>query len=217
MVDLNTRELFGSWLVAGGYAGLLSLNMSAKEKRMVLSKRIVKSGQAIEDAVHIGTNLARWLSYIGIGLMLLLVCADVFLRNVLNTPILGTVELVEVLNAVLVFAALAYVTRRKRHIEITLLVSRLSRAVQLRLSIFAYLISAAIMALIAWQLGLRFWEAIFANLKWVTPTLGIIYSPFLLIASLGCALMSLEFIVIIIHSFAGLTSQARKKADAQIV
>jgi TRAP-type C4-dicarboxylate transport system permease small subunit len=194
----------------------MDLNTSEEETEMGLSGKIVKSGQAIEGAIHVGTNLARWLSYIGTAAMLLLVCADVFLRNVLNMPILGTVELVELLNAVLVFAALAFVTWRKRHIEITLLVNHLSQGVQTGLSIFAYLLSTIIMGLIAWEFGLRFWETMFAKLKWVTPTLGIIYSPFLLIVSLGCVLMSLEFIIIIVHSVAGLMSQARKKAGDQI-
>ena len=164
--------------------------------------RLGKLCRVVEGSIHAVTHVFRRLSYVGIAAMLLLVCADVFGRTFLDQSVKGTVELVELLNATLVFFALAYVTLQKRHVEITLVVSRWSQRAQARLSIFTSLVTAAMMALIAWQLGLRSWETFVATYKWQTGTLGIWFSPFVFIASLGCAVMVLESLVILAHSIA---------------
>jgi TRAP-type C4-dicarboxylate transport system permease small subunit len=55
-----------------------------------------------------------------LAVMMVLTCADVFMRYVLLTPILGSNEMTEFLLGGVVFAGLALVTGRRRHIVVTL-------------------------------------------------------------------------------------------------
>ena len=55
-----------------------------------------------------------------LAIMMVLTCADVFMRYVLHTPILGSNEMTEFLLAGVVFSGLALVTGKRSHIVVTL-------------------------------------------------------------------------------------------------
>ena len=65
-------------------------------------------------------NATRIFGAVLLAIMMLLTCADVFMRYVLLRPILGSNEMTEFLLAGVVFAGLALVTGRRQHIVVTL-------------------------------------------------------------------------------------------------
>lgn len=61
---------------------------------------------------------------------------DIFMRYVLKSPILGDVEIVEVVMAIVVFATFAYTQCEKGHIHVTMVIERLPR--KLGVGIYAF-------------------------------------------------------------------------------
>jgi TRAP-type C4-dicarboxylate transport system permease small subunit len=70
--------------------------------------------------VNVLYNVTRWFGAILLAVMMVLTCADVFMRYVLLRPILGSNEMTEFLLGGVVFAGLALVTGRREHIVVTL-------------------------------------------------------------------------------------------------
>ena len=160
-----------------------------------------------EAAVHRVVGVLSWLSCVCIAALALLVSIDVTARTVLNRPVQGTVELVELGMAILVFFALAYTAAKRGHVTIPLVTSHLPERVRSILGIFTSLVGAAFFAMISWQCALSGWSQAFTMLRPHTFALYIPIFPFLLLASFGSALMSLELLV----SFAGSVGLAVRK------
>ena len=104
--------------------------------------------------------IARWVETILLGLAATLLLAlmavtgiDVIGRYVLNAPLSGAFEMTELLLGALVFMALPLVSRHGAHVEVDLLASTLSRAVNRVLGLAASLVSAAVLCWFAWTLA----------------------------------------------------------------
>jgi len=82
--------------------------------------------------------------------MLLLVCADVFLRYVFKAPINGAIELEQMLNVTLMLA-LGTTVLAGNHIKVDIVADLLPKKAQKILTIITHIISLLVFALIAWQ------------------------------------------------------------------
>jgi TRAP-type C4-dicarboxylate transport system permease small subunit len=82
---------------------------------------------------------------------MLLTSADVFSRDLFNTPIPGTIELSQYLLAVFILLGIAYTQQVKGYVEVTLLTSRLPPRARSILSIIATLLSLFIILVLVWQ------------------------------------------------------------------
>ncbi len=91
-----------------------------------------------------------WAASVPLAAMMLLTVADVLGRRLLERPIHGTFELVELLLAWSFFLALPAVFLRDEHIVVDMVDSRLARAVPW-LKRFALALAAVMLGIIAWR------------------------------------------------------------------
>jgi len=80
---------------------------------------------AIDRAVHLVERVTALLSGFGIFAMMMLGVAQIVLRKVLNWPIPGYIDIVEIMMTFLVFLGLAYTERLGGHIRMEIFVSYL--------------------------------------------------------------------------------------------
>jgi TRAP-type C4-dicarboxylate transport system permease small subunit len=139
-----------------------------------------------------------WIGGCILGVMILLTCANIFLRLVWK-PIMGTFELMGYFGAVITAFALGYTQISRGHIAVDVMVLRFSEKTRRSLNVINSLICMVFFALVTWQI------AKYATTLWktgeVTETLRIIYYPFTYGVALGCALLSLVFLADFLKSF----------------
>lgn len=85
--------------------------------------------------------------------MMLVTFVDVVGRYVLARPLPGAFELTEVLLGLIVFAGLPIVTWRSEHVTVDLLTTRLPATPRRLLARLAAVVTAAVLAALAWRLG----------------------------------------------------------------
>ena len=91
------------------------------------------------------------IAVIFLSAMLLLTVTDVCLRYFLNRPIVGSVELTEMLMAGVVFFSFAYSTMTDANVKVEMFVDHLPQKAQLVSDILTYLLSLGLFLLIAWE------------------------------------------------------------------
>lgn len=141
---------------------------------------------------RLGRSLALTAAVI-LFLLVLLTCADVFGRYVLNAPIPGTAELVEQMMGALIFLALPLVTLRDFHITIDLLDPVTPRRFVAVRDIAINLISAAFLGAIA----LRMWTYAGSKIRYGDIT-QYLHIPLYPIAYLLCALLALTTALLVL-------------------
>ena len=83
-----------------------------------------------------GINMA---GTIGLFFMMLVVTADVFLRDVFNQPIKGSIEIAELFQVLVVFFGLAYCEAQRGHVRVEILISYVGRRTRLALDSVTWL------------------------------------------------------------------------------
>jgi TRAP-type C4-dicarboxylate transport system permease small subunit len=109
--------------------------------------------------------------------MMLLTCADVFMRYVFSRPIIGTYDLVSLMGAVLASFAMPYTMLKKGHVAVEILIQYLSRGKQLTIETFTHVIGIALFGVLVWQAILLSRDMKAAGE--VTPTLLLPFYPIL--------------------------------------
>jgi TRAP-type C4-dicarboxylate transport system permease small subunit len=108
----------------------------------------------LEKTKHLIHTVNRLTARVGACFLIplmLLTSADVFSRDLFNTPIPGTIELSQYLLAVFILLGIAYTQQVKGYVEVTLLTSRLPPRARSILSIIATLLSLFIILVLVWQ------------------------------------------------------------------
>jgi TRAP-type C4-dicarboxylate transport system permease small subunit len=130
---------------------------------------------------------ARALAYLG-GLVLaalaVLMTADVALRA-LGAPIFGALDLVQLALVVVVFAGVAHCGRGDGHVAVDLFAARLGPRAAFASQVAIKLATLAILALLAWRMGVRAWSAGPGD---ASNLLEVPRWPFYAFATLGAAL-----------------------------
>ncbi len=124
--------------------------------------------------------------------MIFLTCANVFLRFVW-IPVSGTFELMGYFGAVVTAFALGYTQIKRGHIAVDIVVLHFSKKTQGILNAINYIICTIFFALVAWQIA-NYAGTLYETGE-VTETLQIIYYPFTYGVALGCAALSLVFLI----------------------
>ncbi|NRG17450.1 TRAP transporter small permease [Rhizobiales bacterium] len=92
------------------------------------------------------------------GLLILIMMAvtfvDVIGRYVFSSPLPGAFELTEVLLGLVIFAGLPLVTLREEHVTVDLVTSRVPHFIRQWLLKFAHVVTAAVLIVLAWRLGI---------------------------------------------------------------
>ena len=134
----------------------------------------------------------------GVGLLSLVILAlvtvtDVVGRYLFNRPLLGALELSELLMVFLAFACFAYTELQNGHVEIDMLVNRFAPRGRALCEGFAALLSTGLWGAIAWRTALQA-QKVYA-LGETTSNLLLPVSPFLWTAAVGSAVFALVLLV----------------------
>lgn len=95
-------------------------------------------------------NFLVVVSAILLGLMVLLICADITMRAIANYPIPGSVEISDYILAYITFLSAAWVLRRNKHIKMDLMLSRLRPRAQAIVNNIIYAICTMVCLVLAW-------------------------------------------------------------------
>jgi len=151
--------------------------------------------------VKILDPLSRWMGYVSavvIGLLMLLVTADVCGRYFFNNPIMGASELASFMMIVVVFPALAWAAITGKHVKVDLLVSRFPPRVQAILDSITMLAALGTYIVITWRSVL---ESMAVHN--VTSLLRLPHAPFYWIMTVGLVVFCLTIVVLVIKNVAG--------------
>jgi TRAP-type C4-dicarboxylate transport system permease small subunit len=85
--------------------------------------------------------------------MMIVTFVDVLGREVFSAPLPGAYELTEVLLALVIFVGLPIATARREHVSVDLLTSRLPGPARRVLAVVAALVTAVVLAVLAWRLA----------------------------------------------------------------
>lgn len=145
-----------------------------------------------EFLIEKSSRFFNWLAAGAVALMMMLTCADVFLRY-LRRPIPGTYEMVGLLGAVFVSFSLAQTSVEKGHIAVDFLVQKLSPRTQTVIECVNALISTGLFAMVSWQSAL--YAGSLRTLKEVSLTLQMPIYPFVYGISIGCGMLCLVLLM----------------------
>jgi TRAP-type C4-dicarboxylate transport system permease small subunit len=128
-------------------------------------------------------------------LMMLLTVVDVGGRYFFNHPITGTTEICRLMMVIIVFPSLAWAALGRLHVRVDILVTHLPRRVQAVFNAVTLLIALGTYFIITWR---SFLES--AVVQRYTSLLGISFTPFYWIMSVGFAVFCIAIVVLIIEN-----------------
>jgi TRAP-type transport system small permease protein len=129
--------------------------------------------------------------------MMLLTCADVFMRYLFNSPITGTYDVVGLMGAVLASFAMPYTMLKKGHVAVEILVQSLSKGMQLIIETFTHLLGISMFLVLVWQALLLSRDMKAAGE--VTPTLLLPFYPILYCMAVCFFGLCLAILVNLLH------------------
>ena len=148
-------------------------------------------------------GVANVLSLAGLVVMTTVTVGDVAGRYLLNRPLPGALELSELLMVFVVFGAFAVTELRNGHVDIDVVVTKMSSRGRALSETFAALLSTAFWGAITWRTALH------AQNVWrggeTTPNLGLPIAPFVWIAAAGTLLFTLALVAKVYAAFQRLT------------
>ncbi len=139
------------------------------------------------------TKIINHIASIILFMMTFLTVCDVSLRKILSKSILGTVELSEFMMVIIVFFSLAQTEFLDGHIRVDLIMKRVRENIQITIETITQLICCILFAIFALSTF-----KYFLNMKLsqeVSQDLWIPKYPFILIATIGFALLSLVLFI----------------------
>ena len=153
---------------------------------------------ALEKISRILNLLFIWGAGICLAAMILITCANIFLRLVW-IPIRGTYELMGFFGAIVTAFSLGYTQMKKAHTRVDILVDSFSNKTQVILNAVNQFICTIFFVIAGWFI------AKYAATLWrtgeVTETLRIVYYPFTYGVAGGCFLIALVMFVEILKLF----------------
>jgi len=146
-----------------------------------------------EKAVTGLSDFFNMIASAALVLMMVLSCADIFMRYLFSRPITGTYDVVGLSGAVLVSFALPYTMLKKGHVAVELLVQSLSRGKQLVVETFSHLLGISLFLVLVWQAILLSRDMKAAGE--VTPTVHLPFYPVVYCMALCFFFLSLAILV----------------------
>ena len=120
-------------------------------------------------------------------LMMLLTVADVFLRAVLNKPIIGATEITEQMMVVIVFLGLGWCALQGKQIRVDLFASRYQPGTQRVIDLIIYFVGLILVAVIGWRTVMS--TLIVQDLGLTSAYIGVPKFPFYALAAFGWAVL----------------------------
>jgi len=153
---------------------------------------------ALEKIIRNLNLLFIWVAGICLTAMILITCANIFLRLVWM-PLKGTYELMGFFGAIVTAFSLGYVQMKKAHTRVDILVDSFPGKLQVVLNAVNLFVCTIFFVIAGWYI------AKYAATLWstgeVTETLRIVYYPFTYGVAGGCFLIALVMLVGILKLF----------------
>jgi len=124
--------------------------------------------------------------------MMLAVSADVFMRFVFRSPLLGVWDLTNLAYVAIVWGPMAMAAAKGSHIMLTFLVERLPRSPRLGLALIISLVTSGMLGMVSWRLLVHAMDL--GARQTQTAVLKIPYEPLGYFAAFACAIMTLVFL-----------------------
>jgi TRAP-type C4-dicarboxylate transport system permease small subunit len=151
---------------------------------------------ALERLIARVADLLCFIAGTALLWMMVQVTLDSFMRYVLDSPLHGTVELISAYHMmIVVFFTLAYVTRRRGHIIVTMFTRKLPPRVIDGLERIVNVLTIAVLVAMIWMTGE---EAIFRTIEgeaWDAGDVVVSVWPSRWVAPIGCAVMALWLVI----------------------
>ena len=148
---------------------------------------------ALDALLRRAIAVANWVGVVALAVMTMITMVDVLGRYLFNRPLLGALELSEVLMVCLVFGAFAVTELRNGHVEVDVVVNRFSSRTRALCEGFAAVLSTAFWGAISWRTALH--AANVATAGETTTNLGLPTAPFVSAAAIGCGLFTLTLLL----------------------
>ncbi len=113
---------------------------------------------ATSAASTLNGRVTMWLARggaCGLAMIMVLTFCDVIGRYVFNAPIVGTVEVTELLMGMMVYLGVGLTTHGRGHIRVDIVIDRLPPRVQAFLDVFTLALSIVLISLVCWHLWLK--------------------------------------------------------------
>jgi len=147
----------------------------------------------MNKAISYPSSIMFGAGMVAMVFVMLAVSADVFMRYVFDSPILGIWDLSTMAFAVIIWAPMTHAAIKGSHIALTFLLDRFPRLPRLVLQVIISLVTSGMLALVSWQL---LQHAIHLDVtKFVSPTLRIPHAPIAYFAAFACIIMALAFLI----------------------
>lgn len=161
---------------------------------MKLRKLIDAIGAGEDAVIKAVSSVGCWLVFV----MALVLTVNVLGRFLFSKPVLGTIEIVELLLIIIAALSVPYTAMKRGHVRVDVLLPHFSRRTQAILASLAFFISAGISAIIAYQAIL---DTIYyaQHLGQHTATLSIPFAPLRGMLALGFILLCLKTLVDVFH------------------
>jgi len=151
-----------------------------------------KVAKYMTKAISYPSNLMFGASMVAIVFVMLAVSADVFMRYVFDSPILGVWDLCTMAFAVIIWGPMTEAALKGSHIALTFLVDRFPPLPRLGLQVIISLVTSGMLGLVSWRL---LQHAIHLDVtEFVSPTLRIPHAPVTYFAAFACVIMALAFL-----------------------
>ena len=111
------------------------------------------NSNVIDKMLSMGTRLAETVGIVVLLALALICTLDVLTTTILGRPMVGVIELSEAGLALILFSGFVIAARRKSHIRVDLLVTRLGKIPRQVCHAIAHLFMVAFFALWTWQMG----------------------------------------------------------------
>ena len=185
----------------------MDMNVIAGEKAargVTMAARAKAGDQLFAGCVK---SLSQWLDRIAglclAGIMVLVV-ANIILRAIFNSPILGTIDYVGFLAALAIGLALAYCAVQNAHIAVDFVVERLPHKLQAIVDSLINIIALGFWGLVSWKM-FEYARSLAAS-GVVSPTTQTPFHPFVYLVSLGLFVLCLVLLVRLIDSIKRMTT-----------
>jgi TRAP-type C4-dicarboxylate transport system permease small subunit len=156
--------------------------------------------KSVEKGVHWASKFFVMFSVVVLFLMMVFIGIDVVGRYLFNKPIPGSIDFVTVMMVILVFPALGYLTMLDGQVRTDIIYEKFSKRGKGICDIPNTLFALFFLVMMTWQLGARVVGSITNPPGISTAYFQWPHAPFMVIGTLGLALMGLEVLVQLVHA-----------------
>jgi TRAP-type C4-dicarboxylate transport system permease small subunit len=163
-------------------------------------------GNLLKRIVLVAAHRANAVFGVMLAIMVLLVVVDVTLRRCFNSPLVFSLEAVQIALVLVVWGAVLYSTALEKHISIDLLVRKLPPRAKKVTATCIDCIGVAIFGILSWQCVTM--SMMDYKIHHVSPILAIPYYPLVLFIALAAALAFIVLLLRLVNDLRGIEPDA---------